>query len=127
MTNANKKIGKILSQYSFINDADIAIQCTTNGHHPSFDLWLYDIAMNRGDGYGQYKLSVQVQYNNEMKKFTKHTTNSVLWCELNNSYELTEDRKNEILAYIFVEVMEANADEILEIEEEILEQENEEN
>lgn len=116
------KIGIILTQYSFINDESVALQCTVDGHWPTYDLWLYDISMGRGNGYGQYKLTVKVQYNSEMHTFTEHSADSQLWDELHDD-NLMDERKEEILTSIFESVMQANQNKIEDIEFEIQESE----
>jgi hypothetical protein len=123
MKNSNLNSGKVLSSYNFINQDSVALQCTPDGKWPNgYDLWLYDISMGRGNGYGQYKLCVSVQFNSEMHNFRKHSTDSELWDEL-HSDDLTDERKEEILTSIFESVMQDNEGKIMDIVEEILAEE----
>ena len=116
-------VGNILSQYDFISQKQIIDYCTTSikNEHPKYNIWLYDIGMGKSGGYGQYNMIVKVQFNKEMKTFTKHSTDSQLYDAYQEGKD--SDKYENILTQIFEEVMDYNEDKLYEIESELEESE----
>ena len=121
------KTGNILSAYRFISESEIELMCTSTGVNVNHnDIYLYDIGMGHDGGYGQYKLHVAIDFNGEKYDFYKHSTNSILYDEL-NSADYDSEEWQSLMTSIFQSVMEdqSNTDKLADIEESIKEEEEE--